>query len=140
MSPGSRVIVRLPPPTAYLAGLSRTIAFQRDLSSVSPEKSSSRDGREGVPPPPGPASVNESKSATGDVVAALLKANMPIFALAGIAAGRPTPVQLEPSVEYSPVTFVPSERIRSQNVFGKSAGRLVVASAASLRGVAAISW
>src|SRR4051812_5723883 len=114
MSPGSSVTVRLPPPTAYLAGLSRTIEFQRDLSSDSPEKSSSRDGPAGVPPPPppGPSIQKESKSATGDVVAALLNANRPTFAFAGIAAGRPTAVHVLPSVEYAPVTFVPSEVIR----------------------------
>src|SRR3954462_14220429 len=115
MSPSSVVIVRLPPPTVYLAGLSRTIAFQRDLSSVSPEKSSSRLGPGGVPPPPPPPAVsrrNQSKSATGEVAAALLKANMPIFAPAGSGAGRPTGVQVVPSVEDAPVMFVPSETIR----------------------------
>src|SRR3954447_6219428 len=113
MSPSSVVIVRLPPPTAYLAGLSRTIAFQRDLSSVLPEKSSSRLGPDDVPPPPALSRRNQSKSATGDVAAALLKANMPIFAPAGTGAGRPTGVQVVPSVEYAPVTFVPSETIRT---------------------------
>src|SRR4051794_10847838 len=108
MSPASAVMVRLPPPTVYLAGLSRTIAFQRVLSSELPEKSSSRDGPAGAD---GPSSLNQSKSATGAVAAALLKANTPIFALAGIAAGRPTGVQVLPSVEYSPVTFVPSDFI-----------------------------
>src|SRR5690349_5603525 len=137
MSPGSSVIVRLPLPTVYLAGLSRTIAFQRDLSSELPEKSSSRDGPEGAA---GPSIRKESKSATGVVAAALLNANSPIFAFAGIAAGRPTGVHVEPSVEYSPVTFVPSDFIRSQTVFGKFAGTLPVESAASLRGVPATSW
>src|SRR3954465_13455646 len=102
MSPGSVVMVRLPPATEYLAGLSRTIAFQRDLSSEPPEKSSSRDGPAGVPPLPppplGPSRRNQSKSATGAVVAALLNANMPILALAGIGAGRPTGVHVVPSV------------------------------------------
>src|SRR4051794_17853646 len=114
MSPASVVIVRLPPATEYLAGLSRTIAFQRVLSSEEPEKSSSRDGPTGVPPPPldGPSMRNQSKFATGEVAAAFEKANMPIFAPAGIAAGRPTSVQFVASVEYSPTTFVPSERIR----------------------------
>src|SRR5690348_3863582 len=114
MSPSSVVIVRLPPPTAYLAGLSRTIAFQRDLSSVSPEKSSSRLGPDGVPPPP-PLALsrrNQSKSATGEAAAALLKANMPTFAPAGMAAERPTGVQVVPSVEYAPVTLVPSDTMR----------------------------
>src|SRR3954453_7878620 len=109
MSPDSVVIVRLPPPTSYLAGLSRTIAFQRDLSSDVPEKSSSRDGPAG---PAGPSRRNQSKSATGVAAAALLNANMPIFAFAGIAAGRPTGVQVVPSVEYAPVTLVPLETIR----------------------------
>src|SRR4051812_34451423 len=101
MSPCSVVMVRLPPATLYLAGLSRTIAFQRDLSSEVPEKSSSRDGPAGVPPPPTPAPSrrNQSKSATGDVAAALEKANMPTFAPAGIAAARPTGVHVVPSVE-----------------------------------------
>src|SRR4051794_24453899 len=102
MSPVSVVMVRLPPPTVYLAGLSRTIAFQRDLSSEAPEKSSSRDGPAGVPPPPptpGPSRRNQSKSATGDVAAALENANMPTFAPAGIAAARPTGVHVVPSVE-----------------------------------------
>src|SRR4051794_38060350 len=109
MSPASVVIVRLPPPTVYLAGLSRTIAFQRDLSSELPEKSSSRDGPDGAA---GPSSLNQSKSATGAVEAALLKANTPTLAFAGIAAGRPTAVQFVPSVEYSPVTVVPLDFIR----------------------------
>src|SRR3954452_12500757 len=109
MSPSSAVIVRLPPPTSYLAGLSRTIAFQRDLSSDVPEKSSSRDGPLGAA---GPSSRNQSKSATGIVAAAFENANTPIFAPAGIAAGRPTGVHVVPSVEYAPVTLVPSETIR----------------------------
>ena len=37
---------------------------------------------------------------------------MPTFAPAGIGAGRPTGVHVVPSVEYAPVTFVPSETIR----------------------------
>ncbi len=107
-------MVRLPPPTAYLAGLSRTMAFQRDLSSVSPEKSSSRLGPDGVPPPPPPALSmrNQSKSAIGEVAAELLNANMPSFAPAGMSAARPTGVQVVPSVEYAPVTLVPSDTIR----------------------------
>src|SRR3954451_21121433 len=112
MSPASVVIVRLPPPTVYLAGLSRTIAFQRDLSSESPEKSSSRDEVGGDGFAAGPSRRNQSKSATGVATAALLNANMPIFAFAGIAAGRPTGVQVVPSVEYAPVTLVPLETIR----------------------------
>ena len=113
MSPSSVVIVRFPPATAYLAGFSRTIAFQRVLSSVEPSNSSSRLGPEGVPPPtPGPSRRNQSKSATGEVVAALLNANMPIFAPAGTAAARPTGVHVVASVEYAPVMFVPSETIR----------------------------
>src|SRR6478752_6597071 len=112
MSPSSVVIVRLPPPTSYLAGFSRTIAFQRDLSSDAPEKSSSRDGPLGDPPPPAPSRRNQSKSATGIVAAALENANTPTFAPAGIAAGRPTGVHVVPSVEYAPVTLVPSETIR----------------------------
>src|SRR5690349_7638438 len=109
MSPSSVVIVRFPLPTVYLAGLSRTIAFQRDLSSEVPEKSSSRDGPDGAA---GPSRRNQSKSATGVVAAALENANMPTFAFAGIAAGRPTGVHVVPSVEYAPVTLVPSETIR----------------------------
>src|SRR3954469_10726059 len=113
MSPGSVVMVRLPPATEYFAGLSRTIAFQRDLSSDEPEKSSSRDGPEDPPPPTdAPSRRNQSKSATGAVVAALLKANMPSRAPAGNGAGRPTGVHVDPSVEYAPVMFVPSETIR----------------------------
>src|SRR4051794_13333631 len=103
MSPASVVIVRLPPATVYFAGFSRTIAFQRVLSSELPEKSSSRDGPDGVPPPPpgtfAPWRRNQSKSATGAVVAALLNANMPTFAPAGTGAARPTRVQVVPSVE-----------------------------------------
>src|SRR4051794_20814061 len=105
MSPASVVIVRLPPATLYFAGFSRTIAFQRDLSSEEPEKSSSRDGPVDPPPPPpppptdAPSSRNQSKSATGAVEAALLKANMPSLAFAGIGAGRPTGVHVVPSVE-----------------------------------------
>src|SRR3954452_17897106 len=109
MSPSSVVIVRWPPLTLYFAGLSRTIAFQRVLSSEEPEKSSSRDGPAGVA---GPSRRNQSKSATGEVEAALLKANSPIRASAGSGAGRPTGVHVEPSVEYAPVTLVPSETIR----------------------------
>src|SRR3954471_13127145 len=114
MSPSSVVMFRLPPETAYLAGFSRTIAFQRDLSSESPEKSSSRLGPDGVPPPPPPAvsNRNQSRSATGDAAAALLKANMPILAPAGMAAARPTGVQSVPLVEYAPVTLVPSDTMR----------------------------
>src|SRR3954470_22550902 len=109
MSPASVVIVRLPPPTVYFAGFSRTIAFRRLLSSEAPEKSSSRDGPDGAA---GPSRRNQSKSAAGVVLAALENANMPIFAFAGIAAGRPTDVHVVPSVEYAPVTFVPSDVIR----------------------------
>src|SRR4051812_28535853 len=109
MSPGSVVMVRFPPATLYFAGLSRTIAFQRVLSSDAPLKSSSRDGPEGAE---APSSRNQSKSATGEVEAALLNANMPSFAPAGIGAGRPTGVHVDPSVEYAPVRFVPSETIR----------------------------
>src|SRR3954453_22622062 len=109
MSPSSVVIVRLPPSTAYLAGFSRTIAFQRDLSSDVPEESSSRDGPAG---PAGPSRRNQSKSATGGAAAALLSADMTIFPFAGIAAGRPTGVQVAPSVEYALVTLVPLETIR----------------------------
>src|SRR3954454_12951185 len=108
MSPSSAVMVRLPPPTSYLAGLSRTIAFQRDLSSVVPEKSSSRDGPLGAA---GPSRRNQSKSATGAVAALLENETMPIFAPAGIAAGRPTGVHVVPSVEYAPLTVVPLEVI-----------------------------
>src|SRR4051794_37266267 len=101
MSPASLVIVRLPPPTVYFAGFSRTIAFQRVLSSELPEKSSSRDGPDGVPPPGtlAPSRRNQSKSAIGAAAAALLNANMPIFAPAGSGAARPTRVQVVPSVE-----------------------------------------
>src|SRR3954447_10612303 len=100
MSPASVVIVRLPPATLYFAGLSRTIAFQRVLSSDEPLKSSSRDGPDDPPPPTlAPSRRNQSKSATGEVEAALLKANMPSFAPAGGGAGRPTGVQEDPSVE-----------------------------------------
>src|SRR3954447_2720375 len=116
MSPASVVIVRLPPPTWYLAAFSRTIAFQRVLSRAVPEKSSSRDGPEGVPPPPGtlaPSRRNQSKSATGAVVAALLNANMPIFAPAGTGAGHPTGFHVVRSVDYAPVTLVRSETIRT---------------------------
>src|SRR3954451_19346990 len=114
MSPGSVVIVRLPPATLYFAGLSRTIAFQRVLSSDEPLKSSSRDGPDDPPPPltPAPSRRNQSKSATGAVEAALLNANISSFAPAGSGAGRPTGVHVDPSVEYAPVTFVPSETIR----------------------------
>src|SRR3954447_2981690 len=115
MSPGSVVIVRFPPATLYFAGLSRTIAFQRVLSSDEPLKSSSRDGPEDDPPPPltpAPSRRNQSKSATGALEAALLNANMPSFAPAGSGAGRPTGVHVDPSVEYAPVMFVPSETIR----------------------------
>src|SRR5690349_3887961 len=113
MSPASVVMVRFPPATEYFAGLSRTIALQRDLSSDEPEKSSSRDGPEEPPPPvEAPSRRNQSKSATGAVDAALLKANMPIRGLAGSGAARPTGVQVDPSVEYAPVMFVPSETIR----------------------------
>src|SRR4051812_41348964 len=108
MSPSSVVIVRFPPSTAYLAGFSRTIAFQRDLSSVVPEKSSSRDGPAG---PAGPSSRNQSKSATGAVAALFENENMPIFAPAGIVAGRPAGVHVVPSVEYAPLTVVPLEAI-----------------------------
>src|SRR3954447_16677556 len=111
MSPSSVVMVRFPPATLYLDGLSRTIAFQRDLSKDEPEKSSSRDGPLGAPEE-APSNRNQSKSATGELAAALLKANMPIRGLAGSGAARPTGVQVEPSVEYAPVTFVPSETIR----------------------------
>ena len=43
--------------------------------------------------------VNESKAATGLPVASPENANMPIWAFAGSGAGRPTGVQLVPSVE-----------------------------------------
>src|SRR3954451_12772179 len=101
MSPSSVVMVRLPPPTVYFAGLSRTMAFQRVLSSELPEKSSSRLGPDGVPPPRtlAPSMRDQSKAATGAVAAALLKANAPSFDPAGIAAGRPTGVQVVPLVE-----------------------------------------
>src|SRR4051812_6580498 len=100
MSPSSVVMVRFPPATAYLAGLGRTLAFQRPVSSDVPSKASSRLGPDGVPPPtPAPSRRNQSKSATGVVVALLLNANMPIRASAGIAAARPTGVQVAPSVE-----------------------------------------
>ena len=56
--------------------------------------------------------MNQSKSATGDAAAALLNANMPILASAGIARRAADRVQVVPSVEYAPVTFVPSDIIR----------------------------
>src|SRR5690349_17562912 len=114
MSPSSVVMFRLPPVRAYFAGFSRTIASQRDLSSEVPEKSSLRFEPDGVPPPP-PLALsrrNQSKSATGEAAAALLKANMPIFAPAGMAAARPTEVHSVPLVEYAPVTLVPSDTMR----------------------------
>jgi hypothetical protein len=43
--------------------------------------------------------VKESKAATGAVVLALANANRPILASAGSAAGRPTAVHADPSVE-----------------------------------------
>ena len=107
-------MVRLPPETAYSAGVSRTIAFQRVLSSAAPANSSSRLGPAVPPPTLSPVRVNESKAATGLPVPALLKANMPILAFAGSGAARPTLVQLLPSVEYAPVMFVPSDVIRTQ--------------------------
>ena len=39
---------------------------------------------------------------------------MPILAFAGSGAGAADRVQLVPSVEYAPVTFVPSDVIRTQ--------------------------
>ena len=101
MSPGSVVIVSLPPLTARAAGFSRTIAFQRSWSSVVPWNWSSRLGPTGPPPPPSPSPVRvkESKAATGAVAALLENENMPIFAFAGSGAGRPTGVHAVPSVE-----------------------------------------
>src|SRR4051812_12657923 len=112
MSPGSVSIVRLPPDTVYFAGLSRTIAFQRVLSSAGPLKASSRLGPAEPPPTLSPVRVNESNAATGLPAPSLLKANMPIFAFAGSGAARPTGVHALPSVEYAPVTLVPSDVIR----------------------------
>jgi hypothetical protein len=57
--------------------------------------------------------VNESNAATGFPVPSLLNANMPSFAFAGSGAGRPTGVQAEPSREYEPVMFVPSDTMRT---------------------------
>ena len=56
------------------------------------------------------------------------------MASAGSGAARPTSVHSEPSIEYAPVTFVPSEESRTQYWRGKSAGRFAVESAVSLRG------
>jgi hypothetical protein len=97
MSPGSVVIVSSPPLTEYALGLSRTIAFQRVLSSEEPSNWSSRLGPPGVPP--GPSRRKESNAASGAVAAWLLKANTPTLAFAGRGAGRPTGVQVAPSVE-----------------------------------------
>ena len=79
--------------------MSRTIAFQRVVSSEEPSNWSSRLGPAGPPPPPPVVSRNESKAASGDVAAALLKANTPILAFSGSGAGLPTFVQFSPSVE-----------------------------------------
>src|SRR5918997_4582129 len=138
MSPGSVVIVSSPPETSYAAGFSRTIAFQRSLSRLVPSNWSSRAGPDGPPLPV--VSENESNAATGAAVVAVLpNANTPIRAFAGNGAARPTDVQLVPSVEYSPVRFVPSDLIRTQKSSGKSAGMFGVESAPSLRGLAAFS-
>src|ERR687891_2392317 len=138
MSPGSVVMVSSPPLTEYALGLSRTIAFQRVLSSEEPSNWSSRLGPPGPPPPTGP-SRNESNAASGAVAAWLLKANMPTLAFAGSGAGRPTGVQVAPSVEYAPVRFVPSDLSRRKKSSGKSDATLGVESGASLRGVPAFS-
>src|SRR5919106_3982736 len=137
MSPGSVVMVSSPPLTEYALGLSRTIAFQRVVSSDEPSNWSSRLGPAGGPP--GPVSRNESKAASGAVAAWLLKANTPTLAFAGSGAGRPTGVQVAPSVEYAPVRFVPSDLRRRKKSSGKSDATLGVESGASLRGVPAFS-
>src|SRR5258705_10501488 len=107
MSPSSVVIVSSPPSTAYLDGLSRTIAFQRDLSSAEPSNWSSRlgpaDPPPSPPPTPAPSSRNQSKSATGEVVAALLNANMPSLDPGFSGAGRPTGGTVLPSGGEAPV-------------------------------------
>ena len=83
---------------------------------------------------------NESNAASGAAeVAWLPKAKTPTRAFAGSGAARPTGVQAEPSVEYWPVTFVPSDVMRTQKSSGKSAGMFAVESWASLRGVPAFS-
>src|ERR671915_867958 len=137
MSPGSVVIVSSPPETSYAAGFSRTFAFQRSLSRLVPSNWSSRLGPDGPLPV---VSANESNAATGAAVVAVLpNANTPICAFAGSGAARPADVQLVPSVEYSPVRFVPFDLIRTQKSSGKSAGMFGVESAPSLRGLAAFS-
>ncbi len=52
MSPSTVVVVRPPLPTVYFVASSRTIAFQRDLSSAVPLKSSPGVSGEGTFPPP----------------------------------------------------------------------------------------
>jgi hypothetical protein len=86
MSPGDVVIVSSPPATWYSAGVSRTIAFQRSLSSVAPPNSSSKLG----PATAGRVIRKESNAASGAAVVAVLpKANTPTFALAGSGQARP---------------------------------------------------
>src|SRR5919197_247191 len=125
MSPPTVVTFRLPPDTMYFVASSRTIAFHLSLLRVAPENVSPAPPKPVlVPPePPGtfsPVSENQSKRATGAVAALLLNANMPTFAFGGSGAGRPTGVQLWPSV-------------------GKSAGSGAVESGASLRGLSPFS-
>ena len=63
----------------------------------------------------------------------LEKAKRPILASrAARPNGRPAQV-VPPSVEYWPVTFVPSDCRRSQKSSGKSAARFAVESSAALR-------
>src|SRR4029079_5343803 len=97
MSPSTGVNVRAPLATEYFVASSRTIEFQRVLSSDVPSNSSPGWALGGS----GASSVNQANLESTFVAAALESAKMPTFAFAGRAALRPTATHVVPSVEYS---------------------------------------
>src|SRR5262245_24006952 len=96
MSPKTVVMVRLPFATEYFVASSRTIEFQRVLSSDVPPNSSPGCALGGS----GDSTVTQSNLPSTLVAAAFERAKMPIFAFAGRAAERPTAVHVVPSIEY----------------------------------------
>ena len=106
-------MVRPPSDTSYVSGSSRTIAFHRHCSRAVPSNSS-----DGSIEPPAPSGSNRIQS---NVAVGLVVVTMPEIAVGPtlgdgrvlIGAGRPTGLNVSPSVEYDARRSVPLEVSRT---------------------------